>query len=241
MEDKIMSEALAATRQLIAFDPGELKTSQDGLKDWFEQKVLLCQEEITDLEQNIEIAIKSKWKVSSLRSMLSKSQKRFNFYAKAKAAVEAGYLLVPNFPIRVFGIRTERLRPPEDLGTSRYGSSFPQRSEGPHLGEAEYKDPIPMRDFSHTETRKDSQGKDYEVEIYANIDFDEVQFPVTTAKPLILQKTSEAMVLKIFDEIGLVGNPRQDPIVVGKIKFKHGYSQKELTFFIAWWMRIEDL
>jgi hypothetical protein len=64
-----------------------------------------------------------------------------------------------------------------------------------------------------------------------------LEFPVTVAKPHILQATQKAMELRIFDRIGLVGTPqkRADPIIVGQIFRKEGWNETQLTFFIAWW------
>ena len=51
------------------------------------------------------------------------------------------------------------------------------------------------------------------------------------------------MGLKLFGGIGLVtGLGGRDPIVVGQFMGpKSGYSQRVVTFFIAWWLDPETL
>jgi hypothetical protein len=66
-----------------------------------------------------------------------------------------------------------------------------------------------------------------------------MEFPLAIAHPLVMDATAAAMALKIFDRIGVVNNRNQsrgDPIVLGQITRKDGYSTKTASFLIAWYL-----
>lgn len=70
----------------------------------------------------------------------------------------------------------------------------------------------------------------------------EVDFPITMAKPEIMQATTRAMALKIFDQFGILPaeanrtgpRPKGDPLVVAQIIDPRPTSDRRVTFMIAW-------
>jgi hypothetical protein len=66
------------------------------------------------------------------------------------------------------------------------------------------------------------------------------------AKPQIMHATSDAMALKIFDEIGVIPNYRRkvDPIIIGAI-YRPDATAKQywepVSFLIAWHLRTETI
>ena len=78
---------------------------------------------------------------------------------------------------------------------------------------------------------------------YRTGDYDAVDFPVATMKPIILTAAARAMALKIFDQIGTVSNAGgtgRDPILVGQLLDPRG-NRRATTFFLAWWVNTRDL
>ena len=159
-------------------------------------------------------------------------------YEKLKAAVEAGYVIVPNFPIDVFAVRVQRAKQPEKTSDSRWGG-FNARPELLPAGAGRYvDDKLLYRDESYTET---IDGKEKHIRSYVTDDYDHVDFPVRLVKPAILQATQRAMALRVFDQMGTVENQvGRDPIVVGRLLDPRG-NRRCVTFFVAWWLDTASL
>lgn len=64
-----------------------------------------------------------------------------------------------------------------------------------------------------------------------------------------MNATAEAMALKVFDQIGICQPTRNagitrkgDPLIIGQILGKReGWSQKCVSFIIAWHLNLKDL
>jgi len=179
------------------------------------------------------------WKHASVVATLNRTAKRILYYEKIKAAVEAGYLIVPNFPIDVFAVRVQRHRQPKVTASYPESSKFDTKPELLPAGEGRYVDDrLFTRDLSHTELR---EGKERRVGVYVSSDYDTVDFPVVAVKPAILQATQRAMALNIFDQMGSVQNESgRDPIVVGQLLDPRGNGRR-VTFFVAWWLDTASL
>ena len=87
---------------------------------------------------------------------------------------------------------------------------------------------------------------------YFNKAFEDVEFPLDLAKPELMRITSEAMALKLFDEIGVLRVQRDDtavakgdPVILGRIIHPVGRdynsARTRLTFFIGWYVDTRDL
>jgi hypothetical protein len=77
-------------------------------------------------------------------------------------------------------------------------------------------------------------------------DFDDVTFPIKMAKPKIMEATSRAMALKIFDQFGLFAQGTGDPIITGEIvdprnNAKSSIHIRRVTFIVAWHLDVRDL
>lgn len=221
---------------LVAFSPKELQTCQSTLSEWCDKKMGFIKDEIFELKENLAIAQKNKWRSSGIANAVRRLQKRVLFYEKIKAAIAAGYLVVPDFPIDVFAIRTAREYPLTKY-ESQYKDQNKQEPQMLPVGDGEYKNPFPSN-----ESVQRKEGEKWVTRFRAG-EFEDIDFPVQIAVPQVLNATSKAMSLKLFDEIGLVRPPskRGDPIVVGTVIHKQGYSTKRLNFFIGWWFNWNDL
>ncbi len=245
----VKQEAPGNTTFLMATNPEQMGKAQDGLILWAEKKILELKEELKDHEENLAIAKKRKIRTDPYKRYIAKTTKRIEFYEKIQGALKEGYCVVPDMDCDLFAVRTTRKTPDDKTHTSSSGGSYVPRislpnveSNRPPMGVGEYVSVIPFSDQSK-ETTKNVKG---ETVITVNkwaTDFNsEIDFPFTLAKPTILDLTTKAMALKIFDEIGVL--PRQrgaDPVVVGRITVREGYQRKSYNFLIAWFLDTKDL
>jgi hypothetical protein len=239
MDERISTEQSLATMPplpLVALTPQDLAASQAHLKNWCALRLGLERRELADAEQNLVTAKKSKWKSAPFQTRVYSIQKRIRFYEKVQAAVEHGYLVIPDFPIDVFAVRTTAALPQDYVRNYRKDAAEVKDSAVP-LGEGRYVSDNAIT-VSVNETEKRADGTKREFVRYFPTAFQDVEFPVIIAKPYILDATQAARALKIFDRIGLVGPAKKrDPIVVAQIRDPHGtgYDKRYMTFFIAWW------
>lgn len=221
---------------VIARNSQEMLAAQGQLTAWAANKVTEAEKELEQFQENYDIAKRNKWRTVGLESAVRIARKKYQFYEKMKIAVEAGYVIVPNFPIDIFAIRTAKTGPKEG-GTSNHWDSHIQKSELPMLGEGEYVSDRPTQ-LQESWTEKDKEGRDVTKHWYTAGEFQEVDFPFTAVKPQILDEVSRAMALKAFDEIGILPARRSksDPMVVGQIVFRNSGNERRLSFLITWWL-----
>lgn len=226
---------------VIARDPAEMAKAQKSLILWAARKIQSEKELLTEAQEQYDIAVKNKWRASAWKRRVLLSEKTVNFYRKIKMALEAGYYIVPPFPIDLFAVRTDQKRPLEKRGSWEAGQ---QRGRLLPPGEGRYvSDAAEVWDRHLPGPEKD--GKPTTVkESYARY-FREVDFPFKLAKPEILNATAEAMAKKLFDRMGVLPATRGcgDPVVCGQIIKPGGnhYTEKAITFFVAWWLDTKDL
>jgi len=217
---------------LVALSPADLAPTQAALGGWCVEKVAALQREQTDLEEHLLIATANGWKLAGLNSALNRVARRITYYEKIKVAVEAGYLVVPNFPVTTLAVRVQREKPPHETRDYKY-SHFGAKAQLLPAGEGRYvDDTLIHRDESFT-VEKD--GKKEHKTLLVSDSYDEPDFPFTLVKPAVLDATQRAMALKVFDEIGSVTHRSGDPIMVGRILDPRG-TGRCITFFIAWWL-----
>lgn len=223
---------------LVALTPADMVATQTALAAWCDRKIAAVGAEQADLEANLELATAHGWKHASVLATLNRAARRVRYYEKIKAAVEAGYVIVPNFPIDVFAVRVNREKQPEKVKDSTWGgfAALPQLLPA---GEGRYvDDQVLYRDESAVKT---VEGKEKVVRRFVSDDYDAPDFPVLLVKPAVLQATQRAMALRIFDQVGLVRNDSgQDPIVVGQLLDPRGKGRR-VSCFIAWWLDTASL
>lgn len=233
---------------LVAMDPVAIKSEQSKLSKWFEEKAGIMRADALDLQATLDAARKEGFTLAPRIERQAKlAVKRAEFYDKCKAAIDAGFCLVPNFPVQAFAIRTTKKKPtPQE--SKWEGDTRQQESEGPALGEGTYYDAKPISTYSRTKNEKNYVGEIMPVDYYQAFCFDdEIQFPISVAKPEIMSRTAAAMAEKCFDEIGVLPERhviKRDPMVVGIIRDPRtvkGNPRRVLTFLIAWTVDTADL
>lgn len=223
---------------LVALTPADMVPAQTDLVTWCDRKIAAVRAELADLETNLELATEHGWKHTSVAASINRTAKRILYYEKLKAAVEAGYVIVPNFPIDVFAVRVKRSKQAEKVSDSKWGG-FRATPQLLPAGEGRYVDESVMFRDESIVTMVD--GKEKLVKRYVTDDYDEVDFPVRVVKPAVLQATQRAMALRIFDQMGTVQNQvGRDPIVVGQLLDPRG-NRRCVTFFVAWWLDTASL
>ena len=247
-----MSELMRVeNRHLVALTPAELPAVQAELADWCLQKMRGLGQEYRELSANLAVAKRNRWSRGGLITAVRNTKNRIQYYRKIRTAVQAGYLIVPNFPIEVMAVRVNREAKPQRIG--RFDSDVnTAEPEVLPVGVGRYVNEIT---FTHsTKVREQQNGKDVVVDRRESGDYnDEVDFPVIGVKPIIMEATERAMSLKLFDRIGIANHSgstssyaqrRADPIVIGQIvepKYKGKWNEKVVSFFVAWWLNTDAL
>lgn len=223
-----------------------------ALIGWLKKKIKAIESDEKELRQEVEIARKNKWKSTTLIRHADLAAKRMSYYQKVQGALEEGYYIVPNFPIDMFAIRTDRKKPSENLYIGTHGAFDDHFQQQPHVlpaGAGEYKNPDPL---VRTDTEKGTDKQGHPETTYTQFATkwqDEIEFPLAMAKLQIMKATSHAMKLKIFDELGIlrdtaISEKCGDPMIVGRIIDPRpvGYSGiKCVSFIIGWHLRTELL
>lgn len=223
--------------QLTAVLPQEMITAQAQLLTWCGKKVAAVEYDVRELALAVEQAKRNGWGSSALVRHHGIAMKKLEYYVKLQAAVQAGYYIVPNFPITYFAVRTDKKKPVKMLTTDRWfrRGSKEQLTHDMPLGEGEYKNPDPVihqSGFVNTEeTERNYWAEDWQ---------DEIEFPISMAKPLIMEVTAQAMAMKIFDRFGIMPAvvKNEDPLIIGQIVMRsrgsYGHREKIVSFMIAW-------
>lgn len=226
--------------QLIATDEGELRAAHQDMIEWAKDRQLACESERVEVEGNLRVAQENGWKTSPFEKRLPLLARRRAFYAKIEAALRAGYVIVPNFQMTIFAIRTDAKAPRGERTFSGWNpEQFVQQAKLLALGEGEYKNPLPALLETHTQVDDGKGGKKTEITRWAD-EFRALNFPMALAKPMLMERTAAAMTGKVFDEIGVAedtafrGGRQGDPIILGRIRNPRP-NKPDITFFIGWY------
>lgn len=230
---------------VIAHNSHEMAAAQVQLGTWAEKKVAETSDARAEIEESLRLAVEHKWGVTGLRRAVGIAKKQHEFYRKIAAAVRLGYVIVPNFPVDLFAIRTTKGTPKRGQQDGGWFSdrAHEQESNAPPIGHGSYVDAIP-----ETEVRsypaKSADGQAITKHFNFATAFRDVAFPITAVKPQILDDTGRAMAAKVFDEIGIgpegvIRSRIKDPMVIGRIIYRP--KKRVVSFLIAWWLTNKDL
>ena len=230
----------------------EMNAAQQKLIIWAGKKIEKLKDELRAAETNLDIAKKRKWATDPFKRTVALATKKTEFYEKVRAALEAGYTIIPDMPMDVFAIRTTKKKPSKNYATASttYGghaSPDDQVSNSPALDTGKFVSPrafIQSRPYE----RKDDKGNIVHMEKAWATEFDEaIDFPFKMAKPSVLNATAKALGQKFFDELGGAPSRQQarkgDPMVIGRIFYggKRVWQQKGISFLVSWFIDSKDL
>lgn len=202
-----------------------------------------------------EHAKERKWQSGTLKKHAEMAMKRVDqavqrvfFYQKMLAAFEAGYYIVPNFPVTLFAIRTDKPQPKRMWARLKYSSqkNFEQEAKILPVGEGEFQNPQPAIHQIHGSVRVDDKLERtfaFQAEAWQELDF-----PANMARVHVMEAATRALDEKIFDEVGFLPqdykrNP--DPLLIGRItrpgKPKWYGDLAKVSFVIAWFIDTKTL
>lgn len=223
---------------LVALTPAGMLEAQSDCLGWADTKLAQAKQELSLAEQNWNALNKAGLRTQPATTMMRKARARILFYEKVKAALEAGYYIIPPFDVQVFAIRTNMENPP----AKRDANWWQRESNAQRLavGEGRYVDPRPTRELVDEILEKKENGQVQKHRFFENIDWKDLDMPVRAIKPTVIEATGRALALKLFDALGIAPAYRSaDPIIVGHLRRPDNGAP--LTFFIAWWLDFNDI
>src|SRR5512144_2113745 len=145
---------------IFARNPSEMAVAQQAQIAWAEGRIELKKKERDELQTNLDIATKNRWRTSGLKSATNRAQRKVEFYEKVRDALKAGYYIIPDMDVEVFAIRTTRStpRPNPRSGRAQWGGPQVKAEEtnSPPSGEGQSVSPRQM--VSETEwTKKEGE------------------------------------------------------------------------------------
>lgn len=227
--------------QLIALNPHQMAEAQHGLIDWCDKKMRGLQSELTQAYGIVEALRSGKMSDARGRRLVTSIHKRSAFYEKVKAALEAGYYILPPIPHQTFAIRSARELPPPRHQTEHTWKEDEPNAQILPVGEGEYHNATVERQVIGEVDQKNKDGTIVTKNLFGNVAWKDIEFPFFPVKPEIIEATSEALSKKIFDWLGVAPEYRTtDPMVIGCIKHYQQFK-KPLHFFVAWWLDTDAL
>lgn len=223
----------------IALSPAEMTTAHGGMLQWATSKVREMKAEVEEFQAEADLAKANKWRSGGFERHKKISERRLLFYEKIIEALKAGYVVVPNFAMQAFAIRTKAETPRGGVVSAKWGTPAIATQEAQELpaGEGEYVNPTPSRD-TWSEKSTDAKGAEIVKYFAEPNEFVDVVFPLAVAKPQIMAAAGQAMALKVFDEIGMTEewnhSRRGDPILLGRL-LNPRRNSPSMTFFIGWY------
>jgi hypothetical protein len=256
----------APDTHLVATNPAEMQAAQGDLKEWLEGRLTVLERDIIEANAALNEARKNGWATAALTSARNRAVDEETFYNKILLAVEAGYTMIPDFPIQVFAVRRGE-QPREETRTfvgwhksTDTGLGQPVPPDYAPVGAGEYRNPLPatwgnVRE-DKTATPENKRPRYYTTVTRYSHPAAPVSFPSTSARSPVMKATAKAMKEKTFDQIGIclptraVAGGRQvqqgaragDPLIIGQVVGKRvGSRQKIVSFIIAWHLNMEEL
>lgn len=245
--------------RLVAFarTPDEMRTAQVGLVAWVTDKVKRERAEARELGENYKIAQASKWRSGLLKRHWERAKARVVFFEKILTALEAGYVIVPDFPIDVFAVRVTRSGPRPNTTRAEHDREWAphapdpaaQATDAPPAGEGRYVAP-----GAEIFRQSGQDGATKWQEKWAE-NFRDVDFPFALAKTEIVSEAAHAAAIKVFDELGVmeggVGDHQPgrapernpDPLVIGRVVLpgRNGLRRHAIAFLVTWHLDVRDL
>ena len=237
-----MSDAIAVVdtpRILAALSASEMAQTQQQLTAFCQRKIQALRVDYREAQANFDHAKAAKWRTAPFETAMRKAKKAIIYYGKVWAAVKAGYVIVPNFDAEVMAVRVDSDKPRHRMDSCIWAINRTQVNAPAPVGTGRYVDDEVNTRYTGYTDRSDP-NKPKSVDRYATDDFrEEIDFPISVVKPIVMDATQRAMALKIFDRVAVAGAARKDPIVLGHIM--KSKNEIGVTFFIAWWLDVDAL
>lgn len=229
---------------VFANNPADMVGAQRSLILWCARKIQAEKSELAEAQRNLDAAKAHKWSPAAWATQVKKHERQIEFYRKIKMALEAGYYIVPPFPIDIFAIRTKRETPKWRWQSNQWRDHHEQKGQVLPAGAGRYVSPDP-RLYKQYFAESDGKGGSKQVAYWRPDEWVDADFPFKLAKAEIMEATRAAMALKVFDQMGALPTHRApDPIICGQILFQQQPSygeRKAVSFFVSWWLDTRTL
>lgn len=227
------------TREMIALDRPQLERAHAQMLEWVRGEQRRVALELSDERAALESAIAHHWDRKPFRRKVAQLEARTTFLGKLEEALLAGYVLVPNFDMDVFAIRTTARAPRGGETTNRFDQFLqPAQLLPPRVGE--YRNPAPAALERTDRIRSERDPKEVkEVTKYWPHAWAQIEFPMAIARPALMNRAGEVMAQRLFDELGVArdtqgrGRRAGDPFLLGRIRNPSGRA--DVTFFLGWY------
>lgn len=242
--------APVADIEVTAENADEMAQCQNAMIAWAKAKVQELTRQWHELKEAYEHAVKRKWKSDTLKRHAGIAEKRAEFFNRMLTALIHGYQIVPSFPVTAFAIRTTKDKPLK-MWTTAWNKNHTQIPETLEAGEGEYKNPFPL---VHQRTVAERTQTTAEIVNYWAEAWKDVEFPFSMSKIKIMEATTRAMALKIFDDFAILPGyapgegtrpPKGDPIIVARLKDPRPTGPynppRYITFIVAWHLDTKTL
>lgn len=245
-ETALVPTQLVPTVHVVARNAEEMRLAQARIHNWLSDKLQRIAGEVAELSEAIDKATQQRWNRSALKRALNTQLSQQVFYQKCLAAVDAGYTIVPDFPVDVFAIRVERAEPTPYHQYQSWGyPTLPdQQADILPEGLGDYvSEQAPTTQFNREHT-DDKGTKTTKFHRRTLAHFNDVAFPMQVARAALMDQTAQAMALKVFDQIGICPPRREkkaDPMVIGQVIIKERYGHRHLNFLLGWCLNLEEL
>lgn len=251
---------------LVATNPVEMQAARGDLQTWLESRLAVLERDIIEANAALNEARKNGWSTVALTSARNRAVDEETFYNKILVAVEAGYAMIPDFPIEVFAIRRgEEVKSESQtyqgvVNASNTHLGHPVRPDSAPAGVGDYRNPLPATWDAVREnklaTPENKQPRYYTTVTRYSHPAAPISFPTKSTRSPVMRATAKAMKEKTFDQIGVclpttaVAGGRQvqrgaragDPLIIGQIVGKRvGSRQKIVSFIIAWHLDLTQL
>jgi hypothetical protein len=236
-ETTVLATIPPAPISLIARDGQELARAHAKMIEWAVMMGSSLEAERAEQITALDIADSNGWATTTFENRIRVLYGRKLFYAKIETALRAGYVIVPNFAMNTFAIRTKAKNPRGRPVTARYRprESYAQQPQLLAPGEGEFRSDRPTV-ATDTEIVKEGDSTVTKYTVYPD-ELTGIDFPISMAKPEIMSVAAAALAEKLFDEIGVAedwnSGARGDPILLGRLRNPRR-GRPGLTFFLAW-------
>lgn len=225
---------------VFANNPADMVSAQRSMILWSARKIQAVKGDLAEAQTNLDAAKAHKWSPTAWAKQVKLHAEKLDFYKKIKVALEAGYYIVPPFPVDTFAIRVKDGASPRGEWTTSGWDRFEQNTKMLAAGEGQYVSPRPSREMKAFPKKK-QDGTEVQIKHWRPDEFVAADFPFKLAKAEIMEATRAAMALKVFDRMGaLPAHRAPDPIICGEILLPHRKGQA-VTFFVSWWLDTKTL
>jgi len=135
--------------EVTAENADEMGQCQEALIRWCVAKVADMRHQFKEFNEAFKHAVKRKWKSDTLKRHAVLAEKRAGFYERVLIALKEGYQIIPDLPVTIFAIRTDRKKPATMYEYHKLHHDWQpnaDKSQEPKAlpaGEGEYKNPLP--------------------------------------------------------------------------------------------------